>query len=76
MTGMDTRPNEMVPEPSACGGMVSGTITRVRPRFFNVPAAQHFVVRWRHAALLVVVAVLVGGCSGRPAVQEPVTPVF
>src|SRR5262245_33405866 len=73
---MDTRPNEMVPEPSACGGMVSGTITRVTPRVFNVPTAQHFVVRWCRAALLVVVVALVAGCSGRPAAQEPITLVF
>ena len=66
----------MVPEPSACGGMVSGTITRVTPRVFNVPAAQHFVVRWRHAALLVVVAALVVGCGGSPAAPGPITLVF
>jgi len=66
----------MVPEPSACGGMVSGTIARVTPRIFNVPAAQYFVVRWLPAALLVVVAALVAGCTGGPAAQEPITLVF
>src|SRR5438034_9009129 len=56
--------------------MVSGTITRVRPSFPNVPAAQYFVVRLRRAALLVVVAALAAGCAGGPAESGPVTLVF
>jgi multiple sugar transport system substrate-binding protein len=66
----------MVPEPSACGGMVSGTIARVTPRIFKLAAAQYFVVRGRRAALLVVVAALVAGCTGGPAAQGPITLVF
>jgi multiple sugar transport system substrate-binding protein len=66
----------MVPEPSACGGMVSGTIACVTPRIFNLAAAQYFVVQCRRAALLVVVAALAGGCTGGPAAQGPVTLVF
>src|SRR5262245_39839045 len=73
---MDTRPNEIVPEPSACGGMVSGTIARVRRRVAQVPATQHFVVRRRRAALLVVVAALLAGCTGGSAPSGPVTLVF
>src|SRR6267378_4416076 len=71
--GIETRPKEIVPEPSACGVMVSGTITRVSPSFLNVPAAQYFVVRLRRAALLVVVAALAAGCAGGPAEPGPVT---
>src|SRR6267143_579563 len=73
---METSPNEIVPEPRACGGIVSGTITRVSPLLRNVPAAQYFVVRLRRAALLVVVAALAAGCAGGPAESGPVTLVF
>src|SRR5437763_15333339 len=73
---MDTRPNEIVPEPSACGGMVSGTIARVRRRVANVTAAQYFVGRRLSAALLVVVAVLAAACTRTPAEGGPITLVF
>src|SRR5947207_825220 len=53
---METSPNEIVPEPSACGGIVLGTIARGPVSCANVLTAQYFVVGLRRAAVLVVVA--------------------
>src|SRR6266403_1072713 len=73
---METSPNEIVPEPSACGGIVLGTIARGPVSCANVLTAQYFVVGLRRAALLVVVAALAAGCAGGPADSGPVTLVF
>src|SRR5438067_2015807 len=73
---METSPNEIVPEPSACGGIVLGTIARGPVSCANVLTAQYFVVGLRRAALLVVVAALAAGCAGGPAEPGPVTLVF
>src|SRR5438445_536467 len=73
---METSPNEIVPEPSACGGIVLGTIARGPVSCANVLTAQYFVVGLRRAALLVVVAALAAGCAGGPAESGPVTLVF
>src|SRR2546423_5574522 len=73
---METSPNEIVPEPSACGGMVLGTIARGPVSCANVLTAQYFVVWLRRAALLVVVAALAAGCSGGRTEPGPVTLVF
>src|SRR5882762_1091933 len=73
---METSPNEIVPEPSACGGIVLGTIARGPVSCANVLTTQYFVVWLRRAALLVVVAALAAGCAGGPAESGPVTLVF
>src|SRR5438132_14192607 len=76
LIGMETSPNEIVPEPSACGGIVLGTIPRGPVSCANVLTAQYFVVWLRRAALLVVVAALAAGCAGGPAEPGPVTTAF
>src|SRR6267142_4296339 len=73
---METSPNEIVPEPRACGGIVLGTIARGPVSCANVLTPQYFVVWLRRAALLVVVAALAAGCAGGPAESGPVTLVF
>src|SRR5438552_13373378 len=73
---METSPNEIVPEPSACGGIVLGTIARGPVSCANVLTAQYSVVGLRRAALLVVVSALAAGCAAGPADSGPVTLVF
>src|SRR6267143_2172778 len=70
---METSPNEIVPEPRACGGIVLGTIACGPVSCANVLTPQYFVVWLRRAALLVVVAALAAGCAGGPAEPGPVT---
>jgi multiple sugar transport system substrate-binding protein len=61
----------MVPEPSACGGIVLGTIARAPVSCANVPTALNIVVALRLAALLLVVSWLAAACAGGGAEREP-----
>src|SRR5260370_36456244 len=73
---METSPNEIVPEPRACGGIVLGTIARGPVSCANVLTPQYFVVWVRRGALLVGVAADAAGCAGGPAGPGPATVVF